>query len=62
MAPKPETEIATEVTTLEEKTENQPHDKPNVLPMTQMPSPIPKRIFCRFTGLLNAVRCFFNFP
>ena len=58
MAPKPETEIATVVTTLEEKTENQPHDKPNVLPMTQMPSPIPKRTFCRFMILSNTVRCF----
>ena len=58
MAPKSETEITTEVTTLEEKTENQPDDKPNVLPITQMPSPIPKRTFCRFTILSNTVRCF----
>ena len=58
MAPKPETEITTEVTTLEEKTENQPDDKPNVLPITQMRSLIPKRTFCRFMVISNTVRCF----
>ena len=58
MTPKPETEITTEVTNLKEKTESQPEEKPNVLPMTQMPFPIPKRTFCRFMILSNAVRCF----
>ena len=58
MTPKPETEITTEVTNLKEKTESQPEEKPNVLPMTQMPLPIPKRTFCRFMILSNAVRCF----
>ena len=58
MTPKSDTESTTEVTTVEEKTENQPNDKPNALPMTQMPSPIPKRTFCSFMILSNAVRCF----
>ena len=63
--PKFKSAITTEATTMEEKTENHPDEKANMLPMTQTPSPIKKGSFCTIMildllihGLSpNAIRC-----
>ena len=65
VTPKFKSAITTESTIMEEKTENRPDEKGNMLPMTQMPSPIKKGSFCMFMILdllihrlsPNAIRC-----